>query len=85
MSTSSSEQPEILSPPASVSPVGTITTANAGSVAGESVTPPLSRVRDLDAFFKMGPGGFSRNPETLAFVHLQSFLSNIKWVNVFLS
>ena len=46
--------------------------------AGE--LPPLSRIRDLNSFFKMGPGGFTRNPETFAFVHLQKFLSNIKWV-----
>lgn len=47
----------------------------------EAEDPLLSRVQDLNAFFKMGPGGFSRNPEKLAFVHLQKYLSNIKWVS----
>lgn len=47
----------------------------------ETEDPLLSRVQDLNAFFKMGPGGFSRNPEKLAFVHLQKYLSNIKWVS----
>lgn len=74
-------------PPPSTSPVETSlpTTAESAaseSAASESATPPLSRVRDLDSFFKMGPGGFSRNPETFAFVHLQKYLSNIKWVQL---
>ena len=67
-------------PPPSTSPVETSGTATAASAGDGSTTPPLSRVRDLDSFFKMGPGGFSRNPETFAFVHLQKYLSNIKWV-----
>ena len=45
-----------------------------------SISPDLSRVEDLASFFKMGPGGFSRNPETFAFIQLQKHLSNIKWV-----
>ena len=44
------------------------------------MSPDLSRVEDLASFFKMGPGGFSRNPETFAFIQLQEHLSNIKWV-----
>jgi hypothetical protein len=52
-----------------------------GSVIGERspFSPELSRVEDLTSFFKMGPGGFSRNPETFAFIQLQKYLSNIKW------
>ena len=42
--------------------------------------PDLDRVKDLDSFFKMGPGGFTRNPETFAFIQLKQHLSNIKWV-----
>ena len=48
---------------------------------GESpISPDLSRVEDLASFFKMGPGGFARNPETFAFIQLKEYLSNIEWV-----
>ena len=59
------------------------TSSDGDNAADEDETdgPLLSRVQDLNAFFKMGPGGFSRNPEKLAFVHLQKYLSNIKWVS----
>ena len=54
-----------------------------GGVPIEESDPPfLSRVRDLNAFFRMGPGGFSRNPEKFAFLQLQKYLSNIKWVSI---
>ena len=46
----------------------------------EQVVPDLSRVEDLASWFKMGPGGFSRNPENFAFINLKDYLSNIEWV-----
>ena len=49
----------------------------------ESTDRLHSRIRDLNTFFKMGPGGFSRNPETFAFIQLQKYLSNIEWVYVY--
>lgn len=55
-------------------------TESDGDTEDDTDAPLLSRVQDLDAFFKMGPGGFSSNPEKYAFVHLQKYLSNIKWV-----
>ena len=59
-----------------------VTQSSGDNAAEETAVPPLSRVRDLDYFFKMGPGGFSRNPEKFAFVQLQKYLSNIKWVSI---
>ena len=61
---------------------GTSPARSGGTSTAESspISPDLDRVKDLDAFFKMGPGGFSRNPETFAFLQLKQHLSNIKWV-----
>jgi hypothetical protein len=50
-----------------------------GATSTAEITPDLDRVKDLDSFFKMGPGGFTRNPETFAFIQLKQRLSNIKW------
>ena len=48
-----------------------------------AAVPVQTRIRDLSSFFKMGPGGFSRNPEAFAFVQLRNYLSNIKWVSIY--
>ena len=65
---------------------GGTTTEQGATPHGDTATstaepaPDLDRVKDLDSFFKMGPGGFTRNPETFAFIQLKQHLSNIKWV-----
>ena len=72
---------EGISPQITERPQSTSSDGDNAADEDETEDPLLSRVQDLNAFFKMGPGGFSRNPEKLAFVHLQKYLSNIKWVS----